>query len=119
MEKKGKKPGKMGLTSKQVADYLGFANASRVRQLCLTGVLKGERVGRDWMIDEAEVKKYAEHKKAAKPVEAVAAPEKDNFDDLPQLLAEVQLETARLIAELEARIARADRLIAVLERKLR
>lgn len=65
--------------------------------------------------------------KAATPAKALAAREngkrggrpRTKVDEIQQQLAEVRLETARIVAELDARIARADQLIAALERKLR
>lgn len=65
--------------------------------------------------------------KAATPAKAFAAREngkrggrpRTNVDAIQQQLTDVRLETARIIAELDARIAKADQLIATLERKLR
>ena len=47
----------MMLTTKQAAAALGVTD-SRVRQLLIDGRLKGEKVGRDWIISEADIKKY-------------------------------------------------------------
>lgn len=57
----------MKWTTKQASDHLGFSNSSRVRQLCITGALKGDKVGRDWLIEEAEVRRYADSMQARIP----------------------------------------------------
>lgn len=46
------------LTTKKVADRLGVTDA-RVRQLAIAGTLRGEKAGRDWLFEEAEVERYA------------------------------------------------------------
>jgi excisionase family DNA binding protein len=46
------------LTTAQAAARLGV-NASRVRQLILSGQLKARKVGRDWLIDERSLKAVA------------------------------------------------------------
>jgi excisionase family DNA binding protein len=45
------------LTSKQAAAELGVSD-SRIRQLLLAKQLRGERVGRDWMIKPDDLKSF-------------------------------------------------------------
>lgn len=47
------------LTTDDVAAMLGIGT-QRVRRLASQGRLKGERVGRDWVFKEVDVKKFAE-----------------------------------------------------------
>jgi excisionase family DNA binding protein len=45
------------LSSHEAAKMLDV-HRSRVRQLCRSGKLKGNKVGRDWIINVDEIKKY-------------------------------------------------------------
>ena len=49
------------LTTKQTAALLGI-NDSRVRQLILSGRLPAQKIGRDWIIREKDLKKVADRK---------------------------------------------------------
>ena len=49
------------LTTKQAAKVLGI-NDSRVRQLILSGRLPARKFGRDWIIEEKDLKKVADRK---------------------------------------------------------
>lgn len=53
------------LTTAQAAERLGV-NASRVRQMILTGRLKARKQGRDWLIDERSLGAVA-GRKAGRP----------------------------------------------------
>lgn len=55
------------LTTKQAAAELNLQPRS-VKQLCQRGVLKAEKIGRDWLIKPSEVKRYKiERKSAGRP----------------------------------------------------
>jgi excisionase family DNA binding protein len=55
------------LTTKQAATELGIQPGS-VKKLCQRHILKAERIGRDWLIDEAEVERYkVERRNAGRP----------------------------------------------------
>lgn len=43
------------LTTKQVAEKLNIT-PTRVRQLCNEGKIKAQRIGRDWIIEEKNIK---------------------------------------------------------------
>jgi len=45
------------VTTKDAAILLGV-NASRVRQLLIAGAINGQKIGRDWIIDVAAIKRY-------------------------------------------------------------
>lgn len=49
------------LTTKQAARALGI-NDSRVRQLILSGRLPAQKIGRDWIIQEKDLKKVSNRK---------------------------------------------------------
>lgn len=49
------------LTTKQAAKTLGI-NDSRVRQLILSGRLPAQKIGRDWIIQEKDLKKVSDRK---------------------------------------------------------
>jgi excisionase family DNA binding protein len=53
------------LNTKQAAKILGI-NASRVRQLILSGRLPAQKLGRDWIIQEKDLKKVS-HRKPGRP----------------------------------------------------
>lgn len=44
-------------TTAEAAVILGV-NASRVRQLLIAGQLRGRKLGRDWLIDPEELRRY-------------------------------------------------------------
>lgn len=50
------------LTSSEVGDVLGVA-ADTVKVYCNRGVLDAIKVGRQWLIPKAEVKRYQEERK--------------------------------------------------------
>lgn len=55
------------LTTKQAATELGIQPGS-VKKLCQRGILKAERIGRDWLIEAGEVERYKrESRKAGRP----------------------------------------------------
>lgn len=53
------------LTTKQAAVLLGFKSARPVTLLIRNGTIKAEKLGRDWLIDEAEVERYAAQRRPA------------------------------------------------------
>jgi excisionase family DNA binding protein len=55
------------MTSKEAAEFLGFANSSRIRQLVLAGKIRAEKPGRDWLIDESSVREYGEQMQVRLP----------------------------------------------------
>ncbi len=72
------------VTTSEAAAVIG-CNTSRVRQLLLAGKLRGERVGRDWLVERKSAEEYrdterkpgrkaAEKKPAAKPKKGKAKP---------------------------------------------
>lgn len=50
------------LTTKQAAARLGISPRT-VKDLCARGPLKCQKFGRDWLIDEAEVERYAQERR--------------------------------------------------------
>jgi excisionase family DNA binding protein len=55
------------LTTKQAATELGIQPGS-VKKLCQRGILKAERIGRDWLISRDEIERYkAERKPVGRP----------------------------------------------------
>jgi excisionase family DNA binding protein len=46
------------LSTKEAAQRLGVKTTSAVRQFILAGRLKAEKRGRDWWIDEEEIKRF-------------------------------------------------------------
>lgn len=46
------------LSTKEAAQRLGLKSTGAVRQLILSGTLKAEKFGRDWMVDEQSVEEY-------------------------------------------------------------
>jgi excisionase family DNA binding protein len=46
------------LTSRQVAEILGYQDASQIRRLAEAGHLRGTKVGRDWLFDLEEVERF-------------------------------------------------------------
>lgn len=54
------------LTTREVAERIG-RNESRVCQLLRSGELKGQKVGRDWFVSEAEVDRYLQSRPVRKP----------------------------------------------------
>lgn len=44
-------------TTTEAAASLGLTQG-RIRQLCIAGVLKGTKTGRDWLIDEKSLRAY-------------------------------------------------------------
>jgi len=54
-------------TTKQAATELDIQDGS-VKKLCQRGVIKAERIGRDWLISRAEIERYkVERRKAGRP----------------------------------------------------
>lgn len=53
------------LTTKAAAVLLKVSDA-RVRQLAIAGTLKGEKHGRDWIFDIADVAAYRDHGKGVR-----------------------------------------------------
>lgn len=49
-------------TAKQVAEGLGLA-VNTVRDLCADGKLQCTKLGREWLIDEAEIERYRHERK--------------------------------------------------------
>lgn len=47
------------LTTTQAATELGIQPGS-VKKLCQRGVLKAERIGRDWLVEKIELERYKE-----------------------------------------------------------
>jgi hypothetical protein len=45
------------ITSTVAAGIIG-CDESRVRQLCREGLLKGQKIGRDWLVDRASAEAY-------------------------------------------------------------
>ncbi len=58
------------LTTKDAASALGV-NDSRVRQLILAGQLPAMKLGRDWVIEERNLKKVENRRKPGRPKKAV------------------------------------------------
>lgn len=55
------------LTTKQAATELGIQPGS-VKKLCQRGVLKAERIGRDWLVEQSEIERYkTERRRPGKP----------------------------------------------------
>jgi len=55
------------LTTKQAATELGIQPGS-VKTLCQRGILKAERIGRDWLIELSEIERYKiERRSPGKP----------------------------------------------------
>lgn len=55
------------LTTKESAAELNIQPRS-VKKLCQRGILKAEKIGRDWLIEEEEVERYqAQRKPAGRP----------------------------------------------------
>ena len=55
------------MTTKQAATELGIQPSS-VKKLCQRGILKAERIGRDWLIDRDEIERYkVERRTVGKP----------------------------------------------------
>ena len=50
------------LTTKQASFAVGL-NSSRVCQLLRSGKLKGEKMGRDWLISRREIERFIEERK--------------------------------------------------------
>lgn len=50
------------LPTKQAAARLGLA-ARTVKDHCADGRIKAEKIGRDWLIEEAEVERYKRERK--------------------------------------------------------
>jgi excisionase family DNA binding protein len=69
------------LTTAEAAQRLGVLPRS-VTLLCRRGILKGEKRGRDWMIEAEEVERYkAERKPVGRPRHTALAalgPQEDN-----------------------------------------
>lgn len=53
------------ITTAQAAQELGLTEG-RIRQLARSGVLKGERAGRDWFFLPSVIRQFLEAKKQAK-----------------------------------------------------
>jgi excisionase family DNA binding protein len=51
-------------TTKQAAAELNIQPRS-VKQLCQRGILKAEKIGRDWLIETSEVERYKTERKSA------------------------------------------------------
>ena len=55
------------ITTTQAAERLGVTTR-RVVALCHAGKLRGEKIGRDWLVDESSVEAYAAtERKAGRP----------------------------------------------------
>lgn len=55
------------MTTTQAATELGIQPGS-VKKLCQRGILKAERIGRDWLISQKEVERYkVERRSAGRP----------------------------------------------------
>lgn len=59
------------LTTNEAADELGV-NASRIRQLILSGVVQAQKAGRDWLISPEELEKARSRAKRGRPPKAKA-----------------------------------------------
>jgi excisionase family DNA binding protein len=53
------------LTTKQAAAILGFKSHRPVVALIRRGVLRAEKIGRDWIIEAAEVERYRVERRPA------------------------------------------------------
>lgn len=54
------------LTANQAADLLGLS-PQRVRRMCADGKIQSQKVGRDWIINESELKNVTVYGKAGRP----------------------------------------------------
>jgi len=54
------------ITSATAAKMLGFS-ASYIRQLCLEGKIKAEKLGHDYLIQEKDIKHIERQRKAREP----------------------------------------------------
>lgn len=62
-----RKVGKMvSLTTSQAANLL-HVNQSRIRQMILAEQIKATKIGRDWLIDESEIKRVQTTRKVGRP----------------------------------------------------
>ena len=51
------------LSSKMAGEILGFT-PSYIRQLCIKGVIKADKVAKDWLIPASAIKKIKRQRKA-------------------------------------------------------
>lgn len=57
------------ITTARAAEIIGCVD-SRVRQLLRAGTIAGERVGRDWLVDEKSARRYAKTDRKPGPIAA-------------------------------------------------
>lgn len=63
------------VTTSEAAEIIG-CNASRIRQLMKAGKLRGERVGRDWLVDRKSAEEYRDTDRKPGPKPGKKKPKK-------------------------------------------